>query len=90
MAQMAVSLRDIAAFVGGELVGDASLIIRGLAPLSEARPSDLSFLDNEKYLGQFEMTEAGAVIVGPDIEPHGRTRHVRTYCHIKICTRFYS
>ncbi len=73
MPDMAVPITQLTALIGGELVGDRTLVIRGLKPLSEAGPADLSFLDNEKYIGQFETTKAGAVIVGPRIEPGTKT-----------------
>ena len=73
MAQLAVRLAEIADFVGGELLGDSELVVKGLKPLSDAGPSDLSFLDNEKYLPQFESTAAGAVIVAPTVDPKGKT-----------------
>ncbi len=73
MPDIAVPITQIAALIGGELVGDRTLVIRGLKPLADAGPADLSFLDNEKYLPQFESTRAGAVIVGPSIDAGGKT-----------------
>lgn len=35
----------------------------GIAPLDEAGPNDVSFLDNRKYIDQLEQTGAGAVFV---------------------------
>jgi UDP-3-O-[3-hydroxymyristoyl] glucosamine N-acyltransferase len=43
------------------------LMFRGVAPLSVAEGSDVSFLDNRKYLSALEKTRAGAVIVHPDL-----------------------
>jgi UDP-3-O-[3-hydroxymyristoyl] glucosamine N-acyltransferase len=39
--------------------------IRNIAPLDTAGPSDLSFLDNSKYLADAAATRAGACLVGP-------------------------
>jgi UDP-3-O-[3-hydroxymyristoyl] glucosamine N-acyltransferase len=39
--------------------------IRNIAPLDTAGPSDLSFLDNSKYLAELAGTRAGACLVGP-------------------------
>jgi UDP-3-O-[3-hydroxymyristoyl] glucosamine N-acyltransferase len=39
--------------------------IRNVAPLDTAGPSDISFLDNSKYLGELAGTRAGACLVGP-------------------------
>lgn len=53
--------------LGGELHGDASLQIEGLAPLETAGPSDLSFLSNPKYQNQLAASKAGCVIVSPQM-----------------------
>ncbi len=39
--------------------------IRNIAPLDTAGPTDISFLDNSKYLGDALTTRAGACLVGP-------------------------
>lgn len=44
---------------------DASRMIEDVRPLAEAGPSDLSFLDNKKYLPQLAGSNAGACLVEP-------------------------
>jgi UDP-3-O-[3-hydroxymyristoyl] glucosamine N-acyltransferase len=39
--------------------------ISNIAPLDTAGPSDVSFLDNSKYLGELAGTRAGACLIGP-------------------------
>lgn len=58
--------------LGGQLFGDASREITGIAPLASAGEHDLSFLANLKYLNQLESTRAGCVIVGPEIRTSSR------------------
>ncbi|HUB47844.1 MAG TPA: UDP-3-O-(3-hydroxymyristoyl)glucosamine N-acyltransferase [Acetobacteraceae bacterium] len=43
------------------------LMLTGVAPLQIAGPEEVSFLDNRKYLPALEQTQAGAVIVHPDM-----------------------
>jgi UDP-3-O-[3-hydroxymyristoyl] glucosamine N-acyltransferase len=43
------------------------LMLTGVAPLQTAGPDEVSFLDNRKYVGALEQTQAGAVIVHPDM-----------------------
>ncbi|TWO71651.1 UDP-3-O-(3-hydroxymyristoyl)glucosamine N-acyltransferase [Caenimonas sedimenti] len=62
---MALPLGSIVAALGGELHGDATLEIRGLAPLEAAEPDQLSFLSNPKYRQQLDSSRAACVIVGP-------------------------
>lgn len=59
----AYRLGDIAERFGGELVGDADILIRQVAPLSSAQPDQISFLANPKYRRQLQDTRAGAVIL---------------------------
>ena len=60
---MALPLGDIVASLGGELHGDPTRLIEGLAPLDAATPSQLSFLSNPKYQSQLASSQAGCVIV---------------------------
>ena len=43
------------------------VLITGIAPLQSAGPTEISFLDNRRYLPALEATQAGAVIVHPDL-----------------------
>ncbi|MDX2073919.1 MAG: UDP-3-O-(3-hydroxymyristoyl)glucosamine N-acyltransferase [Alphaproteobacteria bacterium] len=52
-------LSDIAAKTGSALSGDDKLI-ESLAPLDAATATDLSFLDNPKYIASFTKSAAGA------------------------------
>jgi UDP-3-O-[3-hydroxymyristoyl] glucosamine N-acyltransferase len=60
-----LTLQQIAARLGGEVVGDAAVVVRGVATLDEAGPGDLSFLANPRYRPRLAATRAGAVILGP-------------------------
>jgi UDP-3-O-[3-hydroxymyristoyl] glucosamine N-acyltransferase len=61
-------LGELAAHVGGELVGDAGLLIMGLNGLAEASPGELSFYGNPRYRRQYEASRASAVLVGPEAD----------------------
>ena len=50
---------------GGTLIGDAEIVISGMATLAGAGPSDISFLSNSKYRAQLVSTKAAAVILSP-------------------------
>ena len=66
------SIKDIAESTGAQLpnVGDGSHMIDGIQPLNEAGKSDISFLDNIKYLDQFRETSAGGCFVSPKLVKH--------------------
>lgn len=60
-------LADIATQVEGELVGDGSCIIEGVAPLDEAAEGSISVLINARQSRRLESTGATAVIVSREI-----------------------
>lgn len=65
---MELTLASIVASLGGELHGDATLVITGIAPLESATGTQLSFLSNPKYQQQLRSSQAGCVIVGPQMK----------------------
>jgi UDP-3-O-[3-hydroxymyristoyl] glucosamine N-acyltransferase len=60
------SLREIAAQLGGEVLGDGDVAVSRMASLANAGPGDLSFLSDSKYRSLLETTGASAVVVGMD------------------------
>lgn len=64
---MGLSLGSIVEGLGGELHGDAELLIEGLAPLETATPQHLSFLSHAKYQSQLAASKAACVIVSPQM-----------------------
>ena len=57
----------IAEVVGGRLVGDGSAGVSGVAPLDRATRHDLSFLGVAKYASMFSASQAGVVLVSPEL-----------------------
>ncbi len=57
-------LADIAAQLGGRVLGDAEVRVSQIATLEKAQPNQISFLTNSKYRMQLAGTRAGAVILG--------------------------
>jgi UDP-3-O-[3-hydroxymyristoyl] glucosamine N-acyltransferase len=68
------ALGEIAARLGGELIGDAGLRITRIGPLEGATPSTLSFLSNERYRSQLDTTQAACVIVAPALRDAAAVR----------------
>jgi UDP-3-O-[3-hydroxymyristoyl] glucosamine N-acyltransferase len=62
------SLGVLAGLVGGQVRGNADLLISGVAPLDRAGEGMISFLANPKFRGQLETTRAAAVIVHPALD----------------------
>jgi UDP-3-O-[3-hydroxymyristoyl] glucosamine N-acyltransferase len=57
------TLSEIAAKLGGRVLGDAGVRISQIAPLERAQRDQIGFLTNSKYRSQLATTEAGAVIL---------------------------
>jgi UDP-3-O-[3-hydroxymyristoyl] glucosamine N-acyltransferase len=65
----------IATEVGGRLVGDPDVSVRGIAPLDRAGVEELSFLSSPKYVPLLAASRAGVVLVTPELsECPGATR----------------
>jgi len=62
------TLGEIAQLVKGELLGDASIEICGVAGLQEAQKGEISFLANPKYKNFLKSTRASAVVTSEKIE----------------------
>jgi UDP-3-O-[3-hydroxymyristoyl] glucosamine N-acyltransferase len=60
-----LTLKELAAAIGAELVGDAGTVIDSASSLEDARAGQVSFLSNPKYREQLETTKASAVVVAP-------------------------
>jgi UDP-3-O-[3-hydroxymyristoyl] glucosamine N-acyltransferase len=65
-AGVVLSLSEIAARLGGDVLGDAQTQIRQVATLASAGMGEIAFLANRKYRGQLQSTQAAAVIVAPE------------------------
>lgn len=61
---MSFTLAEIAARVGGYVLGDSATRISQVGTLERAQPHQISFLTNKKYRAQLASTKAGALILG--------------------------
>lgn len=64
----------IAAYLGGEVEGDADAVVSTFAKIEEGRPGALSFLANPKYEHYLYDTQSSVVIVGREFEARGTVR----------------
>ena len=67
---MGKALKELAAHVGGEIDGDGSVQIDGLAPLEDAKAGQLSFFSNARYKRAYQATRASAVLVSAGTKRH--------------------
>ena len=59
-----LTLKEIAAKLGAELIGDGSVQISGVAGIRYAGPSEIAFISEPRYAADAATTSAGALIVG--------------------------
>ncbi len=66
------ALGDLAASVKATLApgADPQMMIEDVAPLDQAGPRAISFLDNVRYKDQFAATKAAACIIAPAMAKH--------------------
>ncbi len=65
---MAIRLGQLIEQLGGSLHGDPDFLIQKISPLETATSSSLAFLSNPLYRSQLATTEAGCVIVSPEMQ----------------------
>ncbi|MBO7601738.1 MAG: UDP-3-O-(3-hydroxymyristoyl)glucosamine N-acyltransferase [Bacteroidaceae bacterium] len=66
---MDFSAQQIAAFVQGEIVGDANATVNTFAKIEEGKPGSITFLSNPRYEHYIYDTEASIVLVNRDFVP---------------------
>ena len=64
---------EIAKLVGGELIGDGRIEIKGVNGINEAGEGDISFIIDEKSSPLLDKTGASCVIVPPQIKKADKT-----------------
>jgi UDP-3-O-[3-hydroxymyristoyl] glucosamine N-acyltransferase len=62
---MSTRLGDLVERLGGQLIGDADAQVVGIAPLSDANASHITFLSNPRFREQAAQTRAAALILSP-------------------------
>lgn len=60
---MSITAAQIAQKLKGEVIGDGSIEITGLAPADSARAGELTFAENAAYFAAAEQSQAAAILV---------------------------
>ena len=69
---MEKTLKELADYLGGEVIGDENIKIKGVMTIDEAREGYITFVSNIKYLKKIEETAASAILVSPGIAAKGK------------------
>ena len=65
---MKKTVAEIAKILDGQLVGDGSVIIKGVSGIKEATTGEICFAASSKYLSLIDKTGASAVITSKDVK----------------------
>ncbi|MDZ7591068.1 MAG: UDP-3-O-(3-hydroxymyristoyl)glucosamine N-acyltransferase [Rubrivivax sp.] len=77
---MRARIGELAALLGGELIGDAALEVGRIGGLEDADAQTISFLARPRYAAQLNTTRAGCVIVGPALRDAAAARGAAIVC----------
>ncbi len=87
-----MKLDEIAGLIGGEVKGEGSVEINGVAGISDAREGDITFLSGTKLLAQLRESMAAAVLV-KDFIPELQKPQIKTknplYAFARLLKHFY-
>jgi len=72
---MEFSAQQIAALLGGQLVGNANSMVSDVAPIEHADTHHLAFITEEKYLPYLQTTNAGVVMVSDRFAESAKTAY---------------
>ncbi|MFA4991157.1 MAG: UDP-3-O-(3-hydroxymyristoyl)glucosamine N-acyltransferase [Candidatus Omnitrophota bacterium] len=65
---MQKTLKEIADLIGGEIIGDENIVVKGVCGIKEAKEGDLTFVANSRYLPLMNHTRASAIITSRDVK----------------------
>lgn len=75
---MKKTVEEIAQIIGGEVVGDKNLVIKGISGIKEAKSGEITFLANSKYTPLLNSTKASCAITARDAESNGKLTLIKT------------
>lgn len=64
---MEKTLRDIAEFVGGKVIGDPSIVISGITNSENPKSGHITFAQNPRFIKNLEASEIACLIVREDV-----------------------
>lgn len=69
---MTITVRNLAEWVRGEVLGDGDLPISNARTLAEAQPGDITFVEHDKHLNAWHSSRASAALVPASVPVNGR------------------
>ncbi len=69
---MTFTVRQLAEWVEGEVLGDGDLPITNARTLSDAESGDITFIDSDRHMNAWHASHASAAVAPPTVVPNGR------------------
>ena len=69
---MSVTVRQLAEWVRGEVLGDPELTIANARTLTDAEPGDITFVETEKNLAEWRSSKASVLFMA-QLRPYVRS-----------------
>lgn len=70
---MPFTAAELAEKLGGQVIGDASLVLTGFAPANTAKPGDLTFAENDAYFAAADQSAASAILIAGEYQTAHKT-----------------
>lgn len=86
---MEKTLQELSEHVGGTVIGDPSIKIRGVMGIDEAQEGYITFISNEKYIKKINQTKASAIIVSPKLKDINRSLSRKKERNLLVCNNPY-
>src|SRR5689334_7226317 len=65
---MALTAQEIAARVGGELIGGGDTVVGGVETLEAAGPDQITFIRDSRHAPGWAASRAGVALIGKDVQ----------------------
>lgn len=69
---MTFTVRQLAEWVEGEVLGDGDLPITNARTLSDAESGDITFIDSDRHVNAWQASHASAAVAPPSVPANGR------------------
>lgn len=86
---MEKTLQELSEYVGGTVIGDPSIKIRGVMGIDDAQEGYITFISNDKYIKKIDQTKASAIIVSPKLKDTNPSLSQKRERSLLVCNNPY-
>ncbi|MEP9411758.1 MAG: UDP-3-O-(3-hydroxymyristoyl)glucosamine N-acyltransferase [Candidatus Brocadia sp.] len=86
---MEKTLQELSEYVGGVVIGDPSVKIRGVMGIDDAQEGYITFISNDKYIRKINQTRASAIIISPKLKDTNFLLSQKRERNLLVCNNPY-